>query len=407
MRICDRWMQEGTADRRGRSHPPQFTTSLSARTIRRRLQHSGLSARSPLLGLPLTQNRRRLHRQWCEERRMWAAEWNEVVFTDESRICQQRHDGRIQVWRHCGERMLNSCVMHRHTGPAPDIMDNARPHVVRIVQRLFVNHQLELIFWPALSPDLSPIENMWSMVTQRLTQTTPPAATPDPLWQRMEAAWSAVSQEHIQSLFESMPRRVAALNGYVNKQNCRIWSEANPQVYVETPLHPEKLTVWCVLWAGRIIGPYVFKNDEGHNVTVNGDRYRAMITNFFIPELNNHDVQEMWFQQDGATCHTARATIDLLKDTFGDRLISRFGPVNWPPRSCDLTPLDYFLRGHWSMRISHKRLTIGKTTFAVLLPIYGHKCWKKSSKIGRPDWTTSEPAVAVICQKSYLKCNAT
>ncbi|GFT58691.1 uncharacterized protein TNCV_1360591 [Trichonephila clavipes] len=53
---------------------------------------------------------------------------------------------------------------------------------------------------------------------------------------------------------------------------------------------------------------------------------------------------ELWFQQDGATCHTARATIDLLKDTLGDRLISRFGPaVNWPPRSCDLTPLDYFL----------------------------------------------------------------
>ncbi|GFX57637.1 hypothetical protein TNCV_2676231 [Trichonephila clavipes] len=41
-----------------------------------------------------------------------------------------------------------------------------------------------------------------------------------------------------------------------------------------------------------------------------------MITNFFIPEVNDHDVQELWFQQDGATCHTARATIDLLKDTF-------------------------------------------------------------------------------------------
>ncbi|GFY03050.1 uncharacterized protein TNCV_980551 [Trichonephila clavipes] len=110
------------------------------------------------------------------------------------------------------------------------------------------------------------------------------------------------------------------LNGYVNKQNCRIWSEANPQVYVETPLHPETLTVWCALWAGGIIGTYFFKNDESHN--------------------------ELWFQQDGATCHTARATIDLLKDTFGDRLISRFGPVNWLPRSCDLTPLDYFLWGY-------------------------------------------------------------
>ncbi|GFT10698.1 retrovirus-related Pol polyprotein from transposon TNT 1-94 [Trichonephila clavipes] len=43
------------------------------------------------------------------------------------------------------------------------------------------------------------------------------------------------------------------LNGYVNKQNCRIWSEANPQVYVETPLHPEQLTVWCALWAGGIL----------------------------------------------------------------------------------------------------------------------------------------------------------
>ncbi|GFX09863.1 hypothetical protein TNCV_3565411 [Trichonephila clavipes] len=131
-----------------------------------------------------------------------------------------------------------------------------------------------------------------------------------------------------------------------------------------------------------------------------------MITKFFIPELNNHDVQELWFQQDGATCHTARATINLLKDTFGDRLISRFGPVNWPPRSCDLTPLDYFLWGYVKslvyadkpQMLDHLENNIHR---------FRHKCCKKSPKIGRPDWTTFEPAVAVLCQKSYLKCNTT
>ncbi|GFX73527.1 transposable element Tcb1 transposase [Trichonephila clavipes] len=155
--------------------------------------------------------------------------------------------------------MLNSCVVYRHTGSAPRIMvwggighhshtplvrnagtlnsqryisevmepvilpyvqglataifqqDNAGPHVARIVQRFFVNHQIELLPWPALSPDLSQIENMWSMVAQRLTQITPSAVTPDQFWQRVEAGWSAVPQEHTQSLFESMPRRVTAV----------------------------------------------------------------------------------------------------------------------------------------------------------------------------------------------------
>ncbi|GFU60124.1 transposable element Tcb1 transposase [Trichonephila clavipes] len=156
------------------------------------------------------------------------SEWNEVFFTDESCICLQHHDGPIRVWRHRGERKLNSCVIDHHTGPAPGIMglatavfqhDNARLHVILIVQRFFVNHEIELLPWPARFPDLSPIENM-SMVAQRLTQITPPAATPDHLWQCGEAAWSAVPQEHIQSLFESMPRRLAAVISYNGGYSC-------------------------------------------------------------------------------------------------------------------------------------------------------------------------------------------
>ncbi|GFW89003.1 transposable element Tcb1 transposase [Trichonephila clavipes] len=49
-------------------------------------------------------------------------EWNDIVFTDESRFYLQHHDVRIRVWTHRGERLLNYCVTHRHTDPAPGIM---------------------------------------------------------------------------------------------------------------------------------------------------------------------------------------------------------------------------------------------------------------------------------------------
>ncbi|QQP51277.1 Transposable element Tc3 transposase, partial [Caligus rogercresseyi] len=69
-------------------------------------------------------------------------------------------------------------------------------------------------------------------------------------------------------------------------------------------------------------------------------------TRLFLPQLAELNLVNMWFHQDGATCHTARETMNMLKDEFGEQLISRNGPVSWPPRSCDLTPLDYFLWGY-------------------------------------------------------------
>ncbi|GFV50171.1 uncharacterized protein TNCV_146901 [Trichonephila clavipes] len=136
-----------------------------------------------------------------------------------------------------------------------------------------------------------------------------------------------------------------------------------------------------------------------------------MITNFFISELNNHDVQELWFQTDGATCHTARATIDLLKDTFGDHLISRFGPVNWSPRCCDLTPLDFFLWGYVkSLVYADKPQTLDhledniRRVIADIRPQILEKVIENWTS--RLDYIRAT-AVAVLCQKSYLKCNAT
>ncbi|MBJ5486895.1 hypothetical protein JGG36_24205 [Salmonella enterica subsp. enterica serovar Meleagridis] len=78
---------------------------VSASTIRRRLQQQGLVARSPLLRLPLTLHHRRMLLQWCVERRTWTTEWHDIIFSDESRLCLQHHDGRIRMWRHRRERL--------------------------------------------------------------------------------------------------------------------------------------------------------------------------------------------------------------------------------------------------------------------------------------------------------------
>jgi len=130
-----------------------------------------------------------------------------------------------------------------------------------------------------------------------------------------------------------------------SEQNCRIWGSENPHAVLKKPMHPQRVTVWCGMWSGGIIGPFFFENEEGVAVTLNGVPYRDMLENFFFSRMEEEDIDDIWFQQDGATCHTANVTIDLLHSTFENRIISRNGDVNWPPRSCDLTPLDYFLWG--------------------------------------------------------------
>lgn len=180
------------------------------------------------------------------------------------------------------------------------------------------------------------------------------------------------------------------LNGYVNKQNCRIWSEENPREFMETPLHPQKITVWCGLWAGGVI----FRNAEGQTVTVNGERYRTMIREYLVTQLDDIDVEDVYFQQDGATSHTARETINLLAETFGERIISRNGPINWPPRSCDLTPLDYFLWGYVkSLVYADKPETLEHLEDNIRRVI---------AEI-RPQML--EKVVVAVCPKLYLKIN--
>lgn len=103
----------------------------------------------------------------------------------------------------------------------------------------------------------------------------------------------------------------------------------------------------------ELLRPFFFENEREQAVTVTSQRYVAMINEFMIPQLeeNNYDKDKMWFQQDGATAHTARISMQALRSLFPGRLISRNGDLPWPPRSPDLTVCDFFLWGYLKSRV--------------------------------------------------------
>lgn len=146
------------------------------------------------------------------------------------------------------------------------------------------------------------------------------------------------------------------LDGKVNSQNYRFWSHEKPDVLEEAPLHSAKITVWCAMSSAGIVGPFFFEDGGGDTQTVNAERYRAVLAKFWR-SLNNKlrsdpdALQQQWFQQDGATAHTAQATRDWLRERFGGRLISRLEVCPWPASSPDLTPLDFFLWGHLKSQV--------------------------------------------------------
>lgn len=124
--------------------------------------------------------------------------------------------------------------------------------------------------------------------------------------------------------------------GKVNRHNCRIWGSENPHAVIEYQRDSPKLNVWCCLMKTGVIGPFFFQER-----TVTGDTYLDMLRNYAVPQLPPETV----FQQDGAPPHYANHVRSFLDGMFPDRWIGRGGPTPWPPRSPDMTPLDFFLWG--------------------------------------------------------------
>lgn len=144
------------------------------------------------------------------------------------------------------------------------------------------------------------------------------------------------------------------LNGNVNKQNCRYWSDENPHIFREGHTqYPQKVNVWAGILGNAIIGPLFIEGNLTGNLYLNmlEEAIDPLITHELETQVDaegNSILQEdlLTFQQDGAPPHYFLPVRQWLNDRFPDKWIGRRGPIEWPPRSPDLTPLDFFLWGH-------------------------------------------------------------
>ena len=131
---------------------------LSASTVYCCLLRAGLVARMPLHQLPLSRDHQCLRLQWAHERRHWQAEWENIVFSDESRCNMFYNDSRIHVRRYAGECNLRACILQQHRGPMPSVMVwgaigyNMRSRLLRIEGNLNSNCYIREVFEPEVLP---------------------------------------------------------------------------------------------------------------------------------------------------------------------------------------------------------------------------------------------------------------
>ena len=208
----------------------------------------------------MTAERRISRFNWCRQRIRWTQQrWRGVLFTDESRFCVEMFDRRRKVWRRRGERFQDCCVKQvsrwgggsvmvwggiswRHKTQLivvdgnltarryideilePEVVpflrnngdvtlfqqDNARAHSARLTMDFFNQNGVQVLPWPAFSPDLNPIEHLWDQLGKRVYSRRHPPINRQQLAMALQEEWNNITQDQIQRLIRSMRRRCQA-----------------------------------------------------------------------------------------------------------------------------------------------------------------------------------------------------
>ncbi|GFV35196.1 transposable element Tcb1 transposase [Trichonephila clavipes] len=235
---------------------------ISRKTVARRLRGGGLYARRPVVCVPLTRQHRTARLQWCREHHNWTEQdWECVLFSDDSRFSLSSDCRRQLIWRESGTAYRPENIQEKDRYPTCSIMvwagimingrtrlhvvangtmtgqryidevvlphvrlfrgavgdkfvfmdDNATCHRTLAVQDCLDSEGIQRLVWPARSPDLNPIENVWDALVRQVAGRNYPPTNKNTLIRALTEEWDKLPQQLLDNVVQSMVRPLKVL----------------------------------------------------------------------------------------------------------------------------------------------------------------------------------------------------